>query len=254
MRPAILICLSLLIGLVTAAVSAPPYYARGSYYAGAGDVWAADAWNQMHDDGLHGDGAPNDGVYAVWVQSDQPPGRHDWKIANLDWTENYPHNATFPMSNAVLYTFDVGEWIHFRLDTNTRGDGWQPEANAVTCSHFSVPLSGTDFELMGSRPELGGWISGIPLVVEDGVWVARATILEPGPLSFKFRLIGTWDVCNLGIDYNMFIGDDFTFETVDPNVRLRFEFDPADGRGRATLDAPVLVDPTSWSVLKSLFD
>ena len=52
----------------------------------------------------------------------------------------------------------------------------------------------------------------------------------------------------------MFIGDDFTFETANPNSRVRFEFDPADGRGRATLDTPIPVDPTSWSVLKALFD
>ena len=52
------------------------------------------------------------------------------------------------MANAILYLLNPGETIHFRLDTNTRGDGWQPAANAVACSHFTIMIPGYEFELV----------------------------------------------------------------------------------------------------------
>jgi hypothetical protein len=229
------------------------YHARGTFYAGTGETWGFDAGNQLFDDGLHGDDAAGDGIYAADVIPDQDGVFHEWKIANEDWTENYPNHPTHPMANAILYLLNPGETIHFHLDTNTRGEGWQPAAYAVACSHFTIPLPGYEFELIGSAPELGAWETGIPVVMEEDLWTARTTIASPGAYEFKFRVIGTWDYCNLGVHYNMFYGDNFTFETEAPDIMVRFEFDPHDGRARAVCEGSVKTELASWGSLKGLY-
>lgn len=240
--------------LVLAAVAfAGPYYARGSFYAGSGETWGFDAGNELFDDGLHGDGAANDGVYGAFVTADQNDGPHEWKIATADWTENYPHHPVYPLANAILYLFKPGEVIHFRLDTNVVGEGWQPVSHAVSCSHFTVPLPGFEFELIGSAPELGEWLSGIPVVMGADLWTAYATIATPGAHEYKFRVIGTWDFCNLGLHYNMFRGENFTFATTEPMTSVRFEFNPHDGRARAVLEGSVDLLPMAWGDIKALY-
>jgi hypothetical protein len=239
--------------LCASPAAAGDYHARGTFYAGTGEIWGCDAGNRLYDDGLHGDGAAGDGIFAAYVVSDQAASLHEWKIASADWTENYPLHPGYPLANAILYTMSPGETIHFRLDTNTRGEGWQPAANAVSCSHFTVPSPGLGFELIGSAPELGAWESGIPVVMAEDLWTLRTTIGSPGAYEFKFRVSGTWDICNLGIHYNMFMGDNFTFETVEPQTVVRFEFDPADGRARAVLEGPVRTETRSWGAVKGLY-
>lgn len=246
-------CILFILATVTGSAIAGPYYARGTYYAGTGEIWGVDSGNELFDDGLHGDGVAGDGVYGAYVTADQDVGPHEWKIATEDWSENFPHNPLYPMANAVLFLMSPGEVIHFQLDTNTLGEGWQPETNAVACSHFDIPLPGFEFELIGSPPELGEWLSGIPVVMEEDLWYAFATIGAPGAHEFKFRVIGTWDFCNLGIHYNMFRGQNFTFETVDPLTSVRFEFNPLDGRGRAVLETSIDVEKVSWGRAKGLF-
>jgi hypothetical protein len=243
----------LLIAMVATSALAGPYYARGTFYAGSGETWGYDAGNELFDDGNHGDGAAGDGVFGAFVTPDQDVGPHEWKIATADWTENYPNNPIYPMANAVLFLLNPGDVIHFRLDTNTLDDGWQPATNAIACSHFDIPLPGYEFELIGSAPELGEWLSGIPVVMEEDLWSAFATIAAPGAHEYKFRVIGTWDLCNLGIHYNMFRGDNFTFETTDPLTEVRFEFNPVDGRSRAVLEGSVGVEEASWGQVKGLF-
>jgi hypothetical protein len=244
----------LLILAATAATAlAGPYYARGSFYAGDGEAWNCDPGNELFDDGLHGDGTAGDGVYGAYVTADQDPGRHGWKIATEDWTENYPNHPLYPMANAILFLINPGEVIHFRLDTNTVGDGWQPATNAVSCSHFSLPLSDFHFEVIGSAPELGEWMSGTPVLMEPELWFVYVNIGEPGVHEFKFRVIGTWDICNLGIHYNMYRGENFTFETTHPLTTVRFEFNPVDGRARAISEGTVGTDRLSWGHLKGLY-
>jgi hypothetical protein len=243
--------LALTAAIATPALAAGPYYARGSFYAGTGAAWGYDAGNEMFDDGLHGDGAAGDGVYGVYVTADQAPGVHEWKIANADWTENYPNNPAYPTQNAVLFMLTAGEMIHFRLDANTLGDGWQPATNAVACSHSLAPDA--TFELIGSPPELGGWQNGIPATMGETLWITSAVIADPGSHAYKYRVIGTWDVCNIGIHYNMFIGDNFTFETTNPMTTIRFEFNPIDGRARAVPEGIIATEDVSWGQVKGLF-
>lgn len=246
-----LLCLAVLTAARALPARGQTYYARGTFYAGEGEPWSCDAGNQLYDDGLHEDGAPGDGVYGAVIVSDQQPGFHEWKIATEDWTENYPNHPDHPLANAVLYTLDQGESIRFTLDTNTMDEGWQPATDAVACDHFTLP--GTDFELIGSQPELGAWLEGIPVDMDGGPWVASVTIASPGVHEFKFRVVGTWDICNLGPQYDMFIGDNFTFETTEPATKVKFEFNPGDGRGRAVLEGSVPVDVSSWGRVKGLY-
>lgn len=246
-------CLLLLVSAaVLAAVpaAAGPYYARGTHYVGTTGTFDADAGNELFDDGLHGDGAAGDNVHAGTVFSNQPPGFHEFKIATTDWSDLYPHNPNFVLSNAVLYTSSPGEAIFFRLDLNAR-TGWQPESGAVACSHFTP--GGTTFELIGSTPELGTWNGGVEAVLDQGVWRVVRTIATPGSGEFKFRVVGTWNVCNLGIHYNMFQGDNFVFATVASDAPVRFEFDTADGRGRALELDPTPTRSSSWGRLKALY-
>jgi len=247
-----LISIAFLVGLVAVSVQAgDEYYARGTYYAGSGEPWDIDAGNQLHDDGLHGDDKAGDGIYGVYVKSDQPPGFHEWKIAKADWTENYPNNPMFPMSNAVLYTFFENETIHFRLDTNVATGGWLPVRHAVACSHHAPP--DVVFELLGDGVELGEWTTGIIATLADDVWSVQVSICEPGTYAYKFRVVGTWDVCNIGIHYNMFRGGDATFTTLEPNRRISLEYNRIDGRVRAADLGPVETASETWGTLKQLY-
>lgn len=237
-----------LLVLAPAVASAQPFHARGTFFSGGGATWDAAPGNLLHDDGAHGDGAAGDGVYAGAVISDQPPGFHEFKLATPDWSRAYPGHPTYVFANAVLYTFFANEAIRFRLDTNVRPGGWQPAANAVACDHFTIP--GTTFELIGSPPELGGWIFGIPAAFDGGVWKVLAPIAAPGHHEYKFRVSGTWDVSNIGVHYNMFLGDNFTFETAAPETWVQFEFDTHDGRARAYPASPTAAAAASWGELK----
>jgi hypothetical protein len=228
------------------------FYARGDYYAGMYDLWSFDAGNELFDDGLHGDGAGNDGVYGAWVTSDQPPGRHEFKIANADYTLNWPHDPANPTVNARLWTTVAGEVVHFRLDTNVVGDGWQPAQYAVATDHFAPP--GTVFEVMGSDPETGNWF-GTPLaaVQQGALWRAVTRIAAVGDHEFKFRAAGLWDLCDFGRDYNLLTGLNFSFTTSQPGTEIAFELDTATGRGRAVQAGLIAVQSTTWGALKSRF-
>ena len=233
------------------AYAAGPYYARGGYYAGTAGVWGVDQGNQLFDDGLHGDGAANDGVYGAYVISDQPAGVYGFKLANPDWSEVYPLNPSYPTSNAVVWTDGPGDTVHFTLDINAVQDGWQPSSGAVATDQFAPP--GTMFEVIGSAPETGSWNSGVAAELVGSVWRTTLTIADPGSYAFKFRAVGTWDICNFGIHYNMFIGDNFSHQTVNPNTTIRFEMDVATGRGRALDVSSTPARSASWGDLKQLY-
>lgn len=252
-RPIVPLALSVLALVATfAAVTAQaagPYYARGSFYAGGGGTWNADAGNLLYDDGLHEDGAAGDGVYAGDVIPDQPPGFHEFKIANFDWTENWPLHPSYPTDNARLLTTIPGEKVRFRLDLNPRA-GWQPVAGAVTCDH-GMP-AGTVLELMGGAPELGSWSSPVAVVDDGGVWTTVVHIAAPGSYEFKLRNAGNWD-WSFGAHYNMLIGSNFAFTTTVPGTAVRFLFDTSDGRGYAAEFDETPARATTWGRVKSLY-
>lgn len=228
-----------------------PYFARGAYFAGAGEPWSAEAGNQLHDDGLHGDGAAGDGIYGAYVVADQGQGIYGFKIANMDWTENYPNQPQYPLSNARVYIEGPGDIIHFRLDTNTNVDGWIPAANAVVTDQPAP--AGFDYEVIGSAPETGSWNFGVPAPLVGTHLVAQTVIATPGVYEFKFRVVGTWDICNYGARYNMLISDNFTYTTSKPNSEVRFEFDLETGRGRAAEFDSTPARSTTWGRLKQIY-
>ncbi len=63
--------------------------------------------------------------------------------------------------------------------------------------------------------------------------VADVPIATPGAYEFKFRVVGTWDVCNFGLHDNMLFGDNFACTTTTPGNTVRFEMNLATGRGRS---------------------
>lgn len=233
----------------TTARAAGPYHARGSFYAGGGGTWNADAGNMLYDDGTHGDPVAGDNVHEADVVPDQPPGLHEFKLANFDWTENWPLQPSWPLDNARLFFTAPGEKLHFRLDLNVL-PGWQPEAGAVACDH-GMP-AGTVLELMGGAPELGSWNTPVPTVDDDGVWTTVVHIATPGPYEFKYRNAGNWD-WSFGRHYNMLIGDNFSFTTTVPGTAVRFLFNTRDGRGFAAEFDETPARPTTWGRLKSLY-
>jgi len=231
--------------------SAQSFYARGSYYAGAGTTWNADAGNQLFDDGQHDDGAAGDGIYGAIVVADQAAGPHEFKIADAAWTPglNWPYNPAYPSDNARLVITGPGDTVRFRFDGNS-APGWQPDNAAVACDH-GMP-AGTVLELIGSAPELGSWNTGVEAFDVDGIWTAVVRIATPGDHQFKFRGAGSWD-WSFGIHYNMLIGDNFAFTTTRADAAVRFKFNPADGRGYAVEfdDTPVV--RRTWGRLKALY-
>lgn len=250
MKPALACALTLAL-FAGPAAAAGPFYARGAYYAGSGGLYGFDAGNELHDDGLHGDGAAADGVYGVWVVADQLPGFYGFKIANSDWSELFPHQPTFPLSNARVWIDGPGDVVHFRLDLNSEPGGWIPAANAVATDQPA--WDGVDYEVIGSAPETGSWTSGVAAARVGSMLVAEIPIATPGAHEFKFRVVGTWDVCNFGAHYNMLIGDNFTYATIMPGATVRFEMNLATGRGRATELTPTSVNAASWGRVKGLY-
>jgi len=228
---------------------AQPYYARGDFYSGTAGLWGADAGNQLHDDGAHDDGAAGDGVYGGTVICDQPAGIYDFKIANHDWTSNWPGYGTSPLSNARLITAGVGDAIHFRLDLNPVA-GWQPEQGAVACDH-GMP-AGTVLELMGSAPEIGSWTTPIPSSLVNGVWSAIVIIANAGDYEFKFRNVGNWD-WSFGRHYNMLVGENFRFTTTGADATVLFQFDATTGRGYAGPADLTEATRSSWGQVKMLY-
>lgn len=235
--------------IAPAAQAAGPYFARGAFYAGSNGIWATDAGNQLYDDGLHGDGAAGDSVFACTVLSDQPPGDYPFKIANGDWTENWPTSSQYPTENAHLLTVGSGESIHFVLDLRARA-GWEPLAGAVACDHGWA--TGTALEIMGSAPEMGAWASPLATVDDGGVWTTVITIATPGDYEFKFRQAGNWNWA-FGPQYNMGVGGNFHLTTTIPGTSVRLLYDTHDGRAYAHEFDVTPARPASWGRVKSLF-
>lgn len=240
------LCVLLTFFVLARSAPAQPYYARGSFYAGTTGVWNYDEGNRLYDDGMHGDGLAGDGVYAATVICDQSPGIYEFKIANAEWSQSWPHHSTYVISNARLLTTMPAEAVTFRLDTNPR-PGWSPESGAVMTDH-AMP-SGAYLELMGSVPELGSWTVPVPVVLDGSVSSAEVVLMTAGPVEYKFRSAGTWD-WPFGIHYNMLLGDNFVFLNPEPGNRVVFKFDAADGRSTVEIATPA--ESITWGGLKRL--
>jgi hypothetical protein len=233
--------------VATAFAAGPgPWYAKGSYYAGTAGTWNFDAGNTLNDDGLAGDAVAGDGIFTAIVVADQGFARHEFKIANADWSESY-----FGPCNLWVHC-GVGDAVRFTFDTNTHVDGWMPEMNIVWSDH-AYP-AGTAFEVIGSAPETGSWNSGVPATLVGTVWTRVVTIATAGSYAAKFRAVGTWDLCNIGSEgAGAPCGADLPYMTLLDNTDVLFQFDSATGRARATVLGVTPAAPTTFGRLKTLY-
>lgn len=235
-----LLTVSVLVALSLPA-SAQPWYARGSFY---GTGWPADAGNEMYDDGTGGDAVAGDGIFSRLITEENGLGRQEWKTANFDWTRN------FPPYNQFLHIEVAGAQVLFTYDSNSYADGWLPDSNIVWNDHFAP--TGSTFEVIGSAPELGEWITGVGATDVDGIYTVDVTIVTPGSYLYKWRANGNWDDFVLGSNgASGGIGDDLDFETTSENEQVKFEFDPAVGRVRVITGA-VAVESSTWGRIKAL--
>lgn len=151
----------------------------------------------------------------------------------------------------MLFTNGSGDVIHFRFDKRFLLDGWQPFAYAVQCDHALPP--GAEFDVIGSAPEPGSWITGVPLFHAGRGYQRVITIATPGTYEFKFRVAGRWDVANFGLDYNNTQGRNAVVTTTYPNSDVAFQLDEQLGRVRGLELGPVPAHRTSWGQLKKLY-
>ena len=247
---------TLLLVAVGANAQAPgPYYARGTVYCstellgttppdscyGYGDAV------QLFDDGAHGDGTAGDGVYGVDVVCNSAPGLQQFKIANADWTFAEPTVLSQPFVNGRAWVGGPGDVVHFRLDFSPPGGGWLPDI-AVANDH-GYP-AGATLELMGSAPELGVWNSGLDADHIGTLWQRIVTIATPGSYEFKFRVQGSWNLSNFGLDYNNDFGRNGSFTTTAPDTEMLIQFDELTGRIRAIDNGSTATVRRSWGQLK----
>ncbi|MBI5710749.1 MAG: hypothetical protein HZC42_10665 [Candidatus Eisenbacteria bacterium] len=234
---ATMLCAMLLASSIALAAGPGPFYAKGDMYCAPG-CWNADGGNLL---------SLAAGVWSGPVATDQGPGRHEFKIANLDWSENY-----FPWCNLWVHTSGPGDVVHFSLDTNVYGDGWLPNQDIVWSDHYAPP--GTTFEVIGSAPETGGWAFGTPANLIGTVWTRVLTIATAGANEAKFRATGTWDVCNIGSEgAGAPCGANLAYTTVVDNTDVKFEFNSATGRARVTVLGPTPTLNTTWGKVKTLY-
>lgn len=253
------LALAALAALACAPATAGPYYVRGDFFCPAdandpgpgGTCWGWHPGNEMFDDGLHGDGAAGDGVYGAWVVATEPAGRREFKVATVGWTESYPNAPCCALANAVVFTTGPGDTIQFRFDTNYVPGEWLPYFNSVSTDQ-GYP-AGETLEVIGSTPELGGWLSGIPMRRVNDRWQVILTIATPGEHAFKVRVAGTWLVASFGLDYNNTQGRDAPFTTTLEDADVLFQFDEVTGRVRALELGQVPARRTSWGRVKTLY-
>lgn len=211
-----------------------PFWVKGDYYAGTVGTWNADAGNAMTLSG---------GVWSATVTADQAYGRHEFKVANADWSESY-----YPYCNLWVHC-GTGDAVTFTLDTNVYADGWLPAQDIVWSTH-AFP-AGTTFEVIGGAPETGSWGSGAAASLVGGIWTSVLTIATPGSYEAKFRATGTWDVCNIGSEgAGAPCGGNLAYTTAVPNTDVRFQFNPATGRARAEVLGVTPASTTSFGQLK----
>ncbi len=214
-----------------------PFYAKGSYYAGTAGTWNFDAGNTMTLSG---------GVWTATVTADQAFARHEFKVANADWSESY-----FGPCNLWVHC-GTGDVVTFTLDTNVYADGWLPAQDIVWSSHYAP--AGTTFEVIGGAPETGSWGSGVPATLVGNIWTRVVTIATPGSYEGKFRATGTWDVCNVGSEGAAApCGGNLAYTTTVANSDVRFEFNRATGRARVEVLGATPANSKSFGHLKVMY-
>lgn len=200
--------LVLAVGLLASAALGQDMYARGDF-----NGWTTN--NAMVDMG--------DGTFTAVIDvSGQTGGnRYEFKVANSDWSINYPGSnvyATYPASPTNLTIF-------YEPAPTDLADGWMPQANRV-----GYGPGGNPWELVGDFTDWGN----NPIMMTDmgnDFWTADALIPTAGDHQFKFRGSADWEI-SIGSDFGRWAGN-ASFNAAGDNTLYRFELDLSHGRYRA---------------------
>lgn len=196
------------VAALTAAAAAQPYFVRGDF----------NSWNNSSDPMVQTD--TNRWEYTVTGLN--PGQAYEFKATVDDWS------TSAPGSNAK-YTADANGELHVLLfDTDTHGDGWNPEGKW----RLGYADNGSfDWELMG---DMNGWGGGSDwFLTDNGNGMHSGVFSIPaGSYQWKMRSQGSWDFS---------IGDDFGNSASNNTLELAadaivlFEVDMSNGRWRTSI-------------------
>lgn len=202
--------------LAVAGLLAMPAMATDYYLAGDYNGWDAGA-NLM-------DEITVDAYYTLDVTAS---GNQNFKATDGTWDNSWP------AANVEAWFGDTDNTIEMRFWPGTFDDGWSPGQNRL--GYEWLGLHG--WEVMGS---FNGWSEPVVTLNDDGTGVFSAiyTVADPGTYDFKYRMTDNWDTSIGDLDF----GGDLQVTTTEPNEKLYFAIDMANGRYKVP-------EPTSLALL-----
>lgn len=159
-----------------------------------------------------------------------PGGMYLFKIANDDWSIQWPGNDARVMADPQ------GEILFRAFDSDTWTDGWLP--NNVRRVGYSD--AGHGWELLGTMTE---WEVNPLALTLDGDGVYRGEVfLSAGDHDYKFRITDSWDI-NIGADFSNSAAN--VTLNVASDATYLFELDPLNGRHIAT----AIPEPSTYAAI-----
>ncbi len=224
--------------LFASMVFAQPFYAKGDMYCVPG-CWGEDSGNELSE--------VLSGLFLVNISTDAGAGRHDFKIANADWSMSWPG------TNQWCHTSGPGDLVSFRFNRNSQADGWMPDADFVWNSHY-VPNPGSEtWEVIGGDAETGSWTSGVMAAGGGSLHSVDIAFATPGLHEYKWRANSSWDDQVVGLDGGASAGGNIVVETLGAGDMVTFELDAETGRYHHTVTPSTSTENTSWGNMKTLF-
>ena len=196
----------------------------GYYVAGDFNTWNA-AGNAMTET------APGSGVWSVSLTGLVAGSRHEYKVTNGTWNENWPWSG-----NSWFIADETGG-ITLTYDSTTHADGW---VNAS--KRLGVSSAPTTWTAVGSWQ---GWSNSNPATaltpIGDGVYYCQAD-LPVGSYVYKAVVTGTWDA--IGKDARGINSDPLEFNVIPGSTQWGFWVDALKGtiKARSLPESPVSVD------------
>ncbi|MBK7405233.1 MAG: hypothetical protein IPJ41_11520 [Phycisphaerales bacterium] len=194
-----------LVAATAAASFAQPYFIRGEF-----NGWSNS--DPMVQTDTH--------TWEYTVTGMNPGQAYEFKATVDDWSLNAPG------SNAKYVADGAGEMHVYLYDTDTHGDGWNPEGKW----RLGWDDNGAfNWELVG---DMNGWNGGAGWELADlggGVHEAEFS-LSAGTYEYKFRSQGSWDF-SIGDDFGNAAGNDSL--TLASDATVRFTIDMIHGRWKA---------------------
>jgi hypothetical protein len=262
------------VAMAATAAFAQPFYIRG-------DNPPLDGFGpctiEIYDDATNGDDVAGDGVwkrdFIVTTISSQPANRFNWKVAECDWSPEFP--AAFDNVMGVADT--PSATIKFVLDTNVKNDGFLPDVGVAgqTGILYTVPspiFPSDTMRVTGDfQSELGGsdWdaSAAFTVLLDDGVapdatagdniYTVAFTGLPAGTYQFLVTVNGAYDKMIKTRGFSAGSGGNITFDVLAATDTIKIEVNRLTGRYKISNDNP-LANPgppfyalsTAWSTVK----